>query len=85
VQVSVQKLHAGDLVDLIHEPGRVFCGRRQRSTCVGRASSAGSTQAFTAGIEAELSGGERHRLTTFLERVDDVLETPRQPSWWLAP
>jgi DNA-binding MarR family transcriptional regulator len=84
MQVSVQKLHAGDLVDLIHEPGRVYVkvsavGLR-RLRLFRR-----STQDFKVAIEATLSGGERHRLTKLLERADRLLQAPRRPEWWLVP
>jgi len=84
VQASVQKLHAADLVDLVHESGRVYVA----PSAVGRRRLRHfrhSTDDFKAGIEAALSGGERHRLTTFLDRADRVVETPRRPEWWLAP
>ena len=84
VQVSVQKLYTGGLVDLIRESGRVYVtpsavGLR-RVELFRR-----YTEDLKAGIEQELSGGERHRLTRLLDRADHVLSTPRQPEWWLAP
>jgi DNA-binding MarR family transcriptional regulator len=84
VQATVQKLHAGNLVDLIHESGRVYAApsavSRRRLRRFRR-----STDDFKVGIESALSGGERYRLTKFLDRDDRVLETPRRPEWWLAP
>lgn len=84
VHATVQILHDGDLVDLVHEEGRVCV----RSSAVGRQRVRHfrrSTDDFKSGIEAALSGGERHRLTSLPERVDGALEPPRQPEWGLAP
>ena len=83
-QVSVQKLYVGGLVELIRESGRVYVtpsalGLR-RVRLFRR-----NTDDLKAGIEQELSGGERHRLTRLLDRADRVLATPRRPEWWLAP
>lgn len=83
-QVSVQKLYTGGLVDLIRESGRVYVtpsavGLR-RMELFRR-----YTDDLRTGIEQELTGGERHRLTGLLARADRVLATPRQPEWWLAP
>jgi DNA-binding MarR family transcriptional regulator len=84
IQVSVQKLDAGGLVDLVRESGRVYVtpsavGLR-RLQLFRR-----YTDDLKTGIEQELSGGERHRLTRLLARADGVLATPRRPEWWLAP
>lgn len=84
VHMAAQKLHAGDLVDLIQEPGRVYV----KPSAVGLRRLhlfREFTDDLKVGIESTLSGGERHRLTTFLERVDVALEPRRQPEWWLAP
>jgi len=83
-QKSVQRLNAGNLVELIHESGRVYIlpsasGLRRLELC------REFTHDFKAGIEGVLTGGERHRLTRLLARADRVLESPRQPEWWLAP
>ena len=84
VQMSVHKLHEGDLVELIHEPGRVYV----------RASATGTrrielfrefTHGLKDGIEQELSGAERHHITTLLDRANRSLDPPRQPEWWLSP
>jgi DNA-binding MarR family transcriptional regulator len=83
-QMSVQKLHIGGLVDLVHEPGRVYV----------RPSELGDrrlrlfrkyTHDFKVKLEEQLTDGERHRLTQLLDRADGVLLPPRQPEWWLAP
>ena len=81
---SVQRLNAGNLVELIHESGRVYIlpsasGLRRLELC------RRFTHDFKSGIEGVLSGGERHRLTMLLDRADRVLESPRQPEWWLVP
>ncbi|MGH2642157.1 MAG: MarR family winged helix-turn-helix transcriptional regulator [Actinomycetota bacterium] len=84
VQMSVHKLHAGGLVELIREPGRVYV----------RASATGTrrlelfrkfTHDLKVGIERELSGAERHRITMLLDRANRTLDPPRQPEWWLSP
>jgi DNA-binding MarR family transcriptional regulator len=84
VQISVHQLHGGDLVELIREPGRVYV----------RASILGArrlelfrefTHDLKAGIEGALSGAERHRVTTLLDRANSSLDPPRQPEWWLSP
>ena len=83
-QMTVQKLHVGGLVDLIHEPGRVYVGPSelglQRLRLFRR-----FTSDFKVKLEQVLTDGERHRLTQLLARVDDALESPHQPEWWLAP
>jgi DNA-binding MarR family transcriptional regulator len=84
VQMSIQKLQRGDLVELIHESGRVYVkpsalGLRRLELC------RRFTEELKAGIEQELSGGERHRITLLLGRAARGLRTPRQPEWWLAP
>ena len=84
VQMSVQKLHEGDLVELIRESRRVYV--RPSKVGLRRLELAREfTRDFKAGIERDLSGAERHRVTTLLDRADRVLEPPRQPEWWLAP
>jgi hypothetical protein len=84
VQVSVHSLHAGDLVELIREPGRVYV-----KTSATGARRLDLFREFThdlkAGIERELSGAERHRITTLLDRTNRTLDPPRQPEWWLSP
>ena len=84
VQMSVHKLHDGDLVELIREPGRIYV----------RVSAAGArrlelfrkfTHDLKDGIERELSGAERHRITSLLDRANRTLDPPRQPEWWLSP
>lgn len=84
VQTSVHALHAGDLVELIHEPSRIYV----RASAIGTRRlelSRTFTHDLKAGIEAELSGAERHRITTLLDRADRTLDPPRQPEWWLSP
>ena len=77
-QMTVHKLHVGGLVDLVHEPGRVYV----------RPSALGFrrlhlfrkyTHDFKVKLEEELSDGERHRLTRLLDRADYALQPPRQP------
>jgi DNA-binding MarR family transcriptional regulator len=84
VQASVRKLERADLVDLTHEPRCVYVklstiGLRRLDLC------RRFTHDLKAGIEERLTGGERHRLTKLLSRADRLLESPRQPEWWLAP
>ena len=84
VQATVQKLYVGGLVDLIRESGRVYVtpsavGLRRLEHF------RRNTDDLKSGIEQELTGGERHRLTRLLERADRVLPAPRQPEWWLEP
>jgi DNA-binding MarR family transcriptional regulator len=83
VQMSVHKLHAGDLVELIREPGRVYvraCATGTRRIELSRR----FTHDLKDGIERELSGAERHRVTTLLDRASRILDPPRQPEWWLS-
>ena len=83
-RMTVQKLDANGLVDLIHEPGRVYVkpsklGHRRLGLF------RKFTHDFKVKLEEELSDGERHRLTLLLGRAEDALQPPRQPEWWLAP
>ena len=84
VQMSIQKLEQGDLVELIRESGRVYVkpsalGLRRLELC------RRFTEDLTASIEQELSDGERHRITLLLGRAARGVGSPRQPEWWLAP
>jgi DNA-binding MarR family transcriptional regulator len=84
VQASVQKLERADLVDLIREPRCVYVklstfGLRRLELC------RRFTHDLKAGIEERLTGGERYCLTKLLSRADHLLESPRQPEWWLTP
>ena len=83
-QMTVQKLDASGLIDLMPEPGRVYV----------RPSEVGLrrlrlfrkfTHDLKERLEEELSDGERHRLTQLLAKADGALRTPHQPEWWLAP
>jgi len=84
VQMSVQKLSEGDLIDLIHESGRVYVRTSElglRRLRLFRK----FTHDFNVKLEEELSDGERHRLTQLLGRADEALQAPFLPEWWLAP
>jgi DNA-binding MarR family transcriptional regulator len=84
VQMTVQKLQEGGLVDLIQESGRVYVRTSElglRRLRLFRK----FTYDFNVKLEEELTDGERHRLTQLLERADEALPTPHQPEWWLAP
>lgn len=83
VQVSVHNLHAGDLVELIREPGRLYV----KPSAIGMRRLElfrKFTHDLKAGIERELSGAERHRITALLDRANRTLDPPRQPEWWLS-
>jgi DNA-binding MarR family transcriptional regulator len=83
-RMTVYKLDAGGLVDLVHEPGRVYVRPSElgfRRLRLFRK----YTHDFKVKLEEELSARERHRLTLLLARADDALQPPRQPEWWFAP
>jgi len=83
-QMTVRKLELGGLVDLVHEPGRVYV--RPSELGIRRLRLFRKfTRDFKVKLEEELADGERHRLTLLLGRADGALDTPVQPEWWLAP
>jgi DNA-binding MarR family transcriptional regulator len=84
VQISAHQLDAGGLVDLVREPGRVYV--RVSAMGIRRLELFREfTNDLKAGIERELSGSERHHITTLLDRASATLDPPRHPEWWLSP
>jgi DNA-binding MarR family transcriptional regulator len=82
--VTVRKLHAGGLVDLVHGPGRIYVKASElglRRLRLSRRFTHGSK----AELEAELTGGERYQLTQLLARANDALQARSGREWWLAP
>jgi DNA-binding MarR family transcriptional regulator len=84
VQMTVQKLHVGGLVDLVHEPGRVYVRPSElglRRLRLFRR----FTHDSKVELEDELTSGERYQLTQLLARAGGALKAPSGREWWLAP
>jgi DNA-binding MarR family transcriptional regulator len=84
VQMTVRRLDVGGLVDLVHEPGRVYVRPSElglRRLRLFRR----FTHDSKVELEAELTGGERYQLTQLLARANDALKAPSGREWWLAP
>jgi DNA-binding MarR family transcriptional regulator len=82
VQLSGKKLNDGSLVDLTDEASRTYV----RPSALGPRRlelSRTFTDDLKVQLEADLSTGERHRLTQLLRRADRSIQPARQPEWWL--